>query len=172
MRTYRHLFPRIASFANLLGAFYDARRGKPLIRERAGFEFHLEENLFRLQEELVAGTYRPGPYRTSYVMEGVRRKISAAPFRDRMVHHALHQVIEPLFDWEFVFGSYACRRGKGTHRAADRCTQFGRRRRYVLKADLARFFPSVDHPRRIRTSSSGRTGPRAHREEIRLPQGR
>ena len=145
MKCWRNLFPQITSFENLVLAFRTARRWKPLTIERADFEFHLEENLFRLQEELVTGMYRPGPYRTFYVTEGVRRKISAAPFRDRVVHHALCRVIEPLFDREFIFDSYACRTGKGTHRAADRCRQFVRRYPYVLQADIAKFFPSIDH---------------------------
>lgn len=145
MKTWRNLFPRIASFENLLEAFWAARRNKALTQQRADFEFHLEDNLLWLQDELLAGTYQPGPYRTFYVWEGVRRKISAAPFRDRVVHHALHRVIEPLFDREFIFDSYACRQGKGTHRGADRCSRFLRCRPYVLKADISRFFPSVDH---------------------------
>ena len=145
VKTWRNLFPLIVSFENLVLAFRAARRGKPLTQERADFEFDLEANLFRLQEELVTGAYRPGPYGTFYVTEGVRRKISAAPFRDRVVHHALHRVIEPVLDREFIFDSYACRTGKGTHRAADRCTRFLRRQPYALKADIARFFPSVDH---------------------------
>jgi len=145
MRTWKNLFSKITSFENLLLAFRAARRGKPLTQERADFEFHLEERLFALQAELINGTYRPAPYRTFCVTEGARRKISAAPFRDRVVHHALHRVIEPLFDREFIFDSYACRVGKGTHRAADRCARFLRRHPYVLKADIAKFFPSVDH---------------------------
>jgi RNA-directed DNA polymerase len=145
VKSWRNLFPRITSFRNLYLAFRSARCGKPLTAERAAFEVDLEENLFRLQNELVTGTYLPDPYRTFYVTEGVRRKISAARFRDRVVHHALHRVIEPLFEREFIFDSYACRAGKGTHRAADRCRHFLRRYPYVLQADIARFFPSVDH---------------------------
>lgn len=77
--------------------------------------------------------------------EPKRRKISAAPFRDRVVHHALCQVIEPIFEPTFIHDSYACRVNKGTHRAVERSQRFARQYRYVLKADIRKFFPSVDH---------------------------
>ncbi|MEA3350048.1 MAG: reverse transcriptase/maturase family protein, partial [Chloroflexota bacterium] len=73
------------------------------------------------------------------------RLISAAPFRDRVVHHALCNVIEPLFDCRFIYDSYACRVGKGTHAALDRCQEFARRFPYVLQADIRHFFPNMDH---------------------------
>ncbi len=74
-----------------------------------------------------------------------RRLISAAPFRDRVGHHALVNVIEPLFEERFIGDSYANRVGKGTHRALDRCQRFARHYRYVLQCDVRQFFPSVDH---------------------------
>jgi hypothetical protein len=73
------------------------------------------------------------------------RRISAAPFRDRVVHHALMQVTWPIFEARMIDDSYACREGKGTHRALDRCQHFSRRHRYVLQCDVVRFFPSIDH---------------------------
>ena len=112
---------------------------------RARFFFHLERELLRLHEELASKTYRPGPYRTFTIYEGKTRQISAAPFRDRVVHHALTGVLEPIFERSFILDSYACRKGKGTHAAVDRCQQFARRYRYVLKADVRKFFPSIDH---------------------------
>jgi retron-type reverse transcriptase len=94
---------------------------------------------------LLAGTYRPGGYRTFEIFEPKRRLISAAPIRDRVVHHALCGVLEPVFEPTFVFDSYACRRGKGTHAALNRFRDFARRHRYVLQCDVRKFFPSVDH---------------------------
>lgn len=111
----------------------------------AAFEHDLEENLLRLQEELLTGTYRPGPYRSFYVHEPKRRLISAAPFRDRVVHHALCQVIEPAFERSFIADSFANRVGKGTHRALDRLQQLTRRFPFALQCDLRQFFPSLDH---------------------------
>ena len=98
-----------------------------------------------LRDELLEGRYHPGPYRTFTIYEPARRFISAAPYRDRVVHHALCNVTEPLFERSFVFDSYANRVGKGTHRALDRCTQYARRFRYVLQGDIRLFFPSIDH---------------------------
>jgi len=139
------LYPKIYAFANLYRAFRRARRCKRDRLEVADFEFDLEEKLLRLREELKGCTYRPGPYRSFYIRDSKRRLISAAPFRDRVVHHALVGVIEPLFERRFIGDSYANRVGKGTHRALDRCQQFSRRYRYVLQCDVRQFFPSVDH---------------------------
>ena len=97
-----------------------------------------------MQDELLAGTYASGAYRTFEIFEPKRRLISAAPIRDRVVHHALCGVLERVFEPTFVFDSYACRRGKGTHAALDRFRDFARRHRYVLQCDVRKFFPSVD----------------------------
>ncbi len=139
------LYAQLCTFGNLHGAFRRARRGKRDREEVAAFEYDLEENLFQLQEELATFIYRPGPYRSFYVHDSKRRLISAAPFRDRVVHHALVAVTEPLFEPRFIGDSYANRIGKGTHAALDRCQAFARRYRYVLQCDVRQFFPSVDH---------------------------
>jgi len=146
MKTFRHLYPQVYGFENLYIAFRKARKGgKRKKPEVAAFEYNLERELWRLHHELREKTYRPGPYRNFYVYERKKRKISAAPFRDRVVHHALCNVIEPIFERRFIHDSYACRVGKGTHRAADRAQGFARCNRYVLKCDIKQFFPSVDH---------------------------
>ena len=111
----------------------------------AAFEFELEANLFTLQKQLRDGSYEPGPYTNFTIHEPKRRLISAAPFRDRVVHHALVNVIEPIYERKFIHDSYANRAGKGTHRALDRCTHYLRRYRYVLPLDVRQFFPSIDH---------------------------
>jgi RNA-directed DNA polymerase len=86
-----------------------------------------------------------GPYHSFFIHEPKRRLISAAPFRDRVVHHALCNLIEPIFERSFIDDSYANRAGKGTHRALDRCQAFARRNHYVLQCDIRQFFPSIDH---------------------------
>jgi hypothetical protein len=139
------LYDQICSWENLLLAYRKAARGKRGRPAAAGFEHHLEDNLVALQEELLARTYAPGPYTSFYIHEPKRRLISAAPFRDRVVHHALCNVIEPIFERGFIADSYANRVGKGTHRALDRCQEFARRYRYVLQCDVRQFFPSIDH---------------------------
>ena len=105
----------------------------------------MEENLLALQAELRAGAYRPGPYTSFHIHEPKRRLISAAPFRDRVVHHALCQIIEPAFERSFIADSFANRVGKGTHRALDRLQHFSRRFRFALACDIRQFFPSIDH---------------------------
>ncbi len=94
--------------------------------------------------ELRDGGYQPGEYRQFLLHEHKPRLISAAPFRDRVVHHALCNVIEPIFDRGFIHDSYACRKGKGTHAAVDRYTEFSRRNEHVLKGDIIRYFGSID----------------------------
>ena len=145
MKRHGNLWDRMISFGSLLQAAHSAARGKRFKPGVARFVFDLERQLLLLHEELASKTYRPGPYRTFTIYEGKTRQISAAPFRDRVVHHALTGVLEPIFERSFIFDSYACRKGKGTHAAVDRCQQFARRYRYVLKADVRKFFPSIDH---------------------------
>ncbi len=147
MKPYRDLYPQVWAWENLERAYHRARTGKRGLAPAASFERRLEDNLVALQAELRAQTYQPGPYHSFYIHEPKRRLISAAPFRDRVAHHALCAVIEPLFERRFSFDSYANRVGKGTHRALDRCTHFARRYRYALQFDIVEFFPSIDHAR-------------------------
>ncbi len=135
----------IYAWENLYTAYRKAARGKRGRAPAATFEFKLEDNLIALQEELAEEQYRPGAYVNFTIHEPKRRLISAAPFRDRVVHHALCQVIEPAFERSFIEHSYANRVGKGTHRAIDQCQQWLRQYPYVLQCDLRQFFPSIDH---------------------------
>lgn len=139
------MFDTLTTWENLLLAYRKASKGKRGLANVAAFEYRLEENLLLLQEELRAQTYQPGPYHSFYIHEPKRRLISAAPFRDRVVHHALCNLIEPVFERSFIHDSYANRVGKGTHKALDRCQQYARRYRYVLSCDIRQFFPSIDH---------------------------
>lgn len=149
------LHERICSWNNLHLAWRKAARGKRGREAAARFEYHLEDNLVWLQQELRERTYRHGEYHTFTIHDPKRRLICAAPFRDRVVHHALCNVIEPIFERRFIYDSYANRVGKGTHRALDRCQHFARRFRYVLQCDIREFFPSIDHA--ILTRIVGRT---------------
>jgi retron-type reverse transcriptase len=144
-KTYTNLYPTIASFGNLYVAYRKAAKGKRGLAAVAAFEFDLERNLYRLEDELLSQTYRPGPYRSFYIRDPKRRLVSAAPFRDRVVHHALCNVITPIFERTFIGASYANRVGKGTHAALDHAQAVARRYPYVLQCDIEQFFPSVDH---------------------------
>jgi retron-type reverse transcriptase len=139
------MYETLACWENLLTAYRNAAAGKRGRPDVAAFEHRLEDNLFALQAELLAGGYRPGGYRSFLVHEPKRRLISAAPFRDRVAHHALCNLVEPVFDRTFTADSFANRRGKGTHRAVRQCQRLARRYRYVLQCDVRQFFPSIDH---------------------------
>ncbi|MDL1920672.1 hypothetical protein FBQ83_15325 [Chloroflexi bacterium CFX5] len=130
---------------NLLLAYHKAAKGKRGHADVAEFEYRLEENLLQLQQELKEQTYQPGQYHSFYIHDPKKRLISAAPFRDRVVHHALCNLIEPIFEKSFISDSYANRVGKGTHKAIDRAQQFARRFKYVLTCDIRQYFPSIDH---------------------------
>ncbi len=135
---------RISAWQNLLNAFKQAAKGKRGHPNVAAFEHRLEDNLINLREQLRSQTYRPHGYVSFYIHEPKKRLISAAPFRDRVVHHALCNVIGPLFERSFIHDSYANRINKGTHRALNRCQQLARKHRYTLPCDLRQFFPSID----------------------------
>ena len=139
------MFDRLTAFPNLLRAAHLAQRGKRRRPDVSAFFLNLELELIELQSALQTRIYQPGPFRTFVIRDKKPRLISAAPFRDRVVHHALCQVIEPLFERRFVYDSYACRKGKGPHAAVERASWYARRYQYVLKCDLAQFFPSIDH---------------------------
>lgn len=109
------------------------------------FFLSFEHNIHQLQKELLYQTYRPGPYNSFRMYRPKPRLISAAPFRDRVVHHALINVIGPLFERSFVFDCYANRKGKGTHKAIRRCQSYMRRYAYGLKCDIKKYFPTIDH---------------------------
>jgi len=145
MKTIKHLFERVYSFDNLLLAAKKAQKGKRYLPDVAAFHVRLEENLLALQEEIRSQTYQPGPYHAFLIHDPKERLISAAPYRDRVVHHALCNVIEPIFECGFIQDSYANRKGKGTHTAIERYQHFARQYRYVLKCDVRKFFPSIDH---------------------------
>ena len=145
VKTYKGLFEKIVSFENLLRAAKLAQRGKRMKIDVAKFNFGLESELLRLQDELKAQTYKPGNYRHFYVNDPKRRLISAAPYRDRIVHHAFCNIVDPIFDKTFICHSYACRLNKGTHRALDKCQSFIRANQYVLQCDISKYFFSINH---------------------------
>jgi len=141
----KDLWPRIACFENLLIAHNKARGGKRGRPEVQAFEYDLERNILQLLRELQEGSYIPSPYRTFVIQEPKQRVISAAPYRDRVVHHALMNIVEPILDARMDTGSFACRKGKGTHAALDRFTVYSRRYEWVWHGDIRKFFPSIDH---------------------------
>jgi len=138
-------FNSLVEWENLLLAHRKAAKGKRGRPPAAEFELQLADKLVGLQRDLRNRTYVPGSYHNFFIHEPKRRKISAAPFRDRVVHHALCNLIEPVFEARFIPDSYANRKDKGTHAALDRLQFFARRYRYVLRLDIVKHFPSLDH---------------------------
>ena len=160
MKTYKHLFERMWSHENLLEAVRKAKKGKSKKSYVIEFEANLENELLKLQQELSSKTYLPSPLTTFIVRDPKTRKISASHFRDRVVHHALCNIISPIFESRFIHDTYANRKGKGTLAALKRFDLFlrkvtrngadvrGKENRivgYALKIDIKHYFENVDH---------------------------
>jgi retron-type reverse transcriptase len=144
MKRYGNLYPQITDFANLLAAARQARRGKRFGDRVLAFHYHLETELITLKNELESKTYQPGAYHTFEIFEPKRRLISAAPYRDRVVHHALCNILMPIFERTFIHTSYANRWGFGTHKALKQFLQWARSYKYILQCDIRKYFPSID----------------------------
>jgi RNA-directed DNA polymerase len=136
---------RLIDFCNLYLAYQKASKGKKSKANVIHFSNELEKELFQLRTELRDRTYIPGTYRTFHIYDPKKRMISAAPFRDRVVHHALFNLIEHDLESHYIFDTYANRVRKGTHRAIKRCQKYIKSYPYFLKADIRKYFPSIDH---------------------------
>lgn len=145
MKTHKQLFPQIVSFENLLLAAQKAQKGKRFQDQVVRFNLRLETELLELQRSLKSQCYQPGPYHAFYITDPKPRMISAAPYRDRVVHHAVCNVIAPILENSLIFDTYANRKGKGTHKAILRYQHFARKYAYVLSCDIRKYFPSIDH---------------------------
>jgi len=164
MKTYKNLYSKLCSFDNLKLAFRKARRDKSLIPYVIKFENNLEEELMKLHKELSSLTYKPLSLKRFIIRDPKTRTIHASAFRDRVVYHAIVNILEPIFDKTFIYDSYASRKSKGTHKAVERFDNFKRKiskngrlaknaynknnvTGYVLKADIKHYFDTVDHER-------------------------
>lgn len=152
MKTYRNLWDKLCSEDNLFRAYKKARKHKTQKPYVLDFEKDLQNNLSLLRTELLLYAYQPKPLQTFIVRDPKTRKISKAHFRDRIIHHALCSIIEPIFEISFIYDSYANRKGKGTLKAIKRFESFSRIvsnnhtiTAFVLKADIKHYFEEVDH---------------------------
>ena len=127
MKSYKRLYSQLCSYENLKLAFKKAKKRKTLKDYVLEFESDLENNLKQLKYELENFTYKPSPLTTFIVKDPKTRRISASHFRDRVVHHALCNVIEPILEKSFIHDSFANRKGKGTHSAIERFEKFLRK---------------------------------------------
>lgn len=152
MKIYKNIFCAITAPENLFTAWDEFKSGKREKRDVQVFEWHLEQNIFALHRELCAGTYRHRPYTGFYICDPKPRHIHKASVRDRIVHHAIYSVINPLFEPTFISTSFSCRIGYGTHKGVDTLRAMMRtvsknntKPCWVLKCDIRKFFDSVDH---------------------------
>lgn len=132
-------------------AWREFRRGKRNKPDVQQFEFNLEDNLFQLHQGLQSKIYQHSNYTAFSISDPKPRRIHKAVVRDRVLHHAIFRVLYPIFDRSFIYDSYSCRLGKGTHNAVNRleifCRKLSRnynRNIFALKCDIRRFFNSVD----------------------------
>lgn len=139
------LYDKITSWQNLYLAYRKACRHKKRKAETAEWMFNCEKYLLELQDELVEHRYLPQPYRYFSIKEPKERVISVAAFRDRVVHHALVNVLEPIFESVFIKDSYATRKEKGLHRAVKAAQDYMQRNDWYLKLDISKYFDSIDH---------------------------
>ncbi len=145
MKRYGNLYYQITDFENIYLAAKKAEKGKRFRPNILKFNYNLEKELIEIKAALETQTYQPGAYRTFEITEPKPRLISAAPYRDRVIHHALCNIIGPIIETSFINDSYANRESYGNHRALKRFTQFYRTSRYVLQCDIKKYFPTIDH---------------------------
>jgi retron-type reverse transcriptase len=140
------LYQQVSSAANVLAATHNTlKHGRRYKGAGAAFSFNKEQQVITIVKELQSKTYKPGRYEQFFIYEPKKREVLAAPLKDRVVHHALHDVVEPLIDRKFIFDSYACRKNKGTHKAILRAQRFLQSNVYFVHLDVKKYFPSIDH---------------------------
>ncbi len=152
MRFYNELFNKIISLENLFSAWDEFKKDKRKKKDVLEFEWNLEENIFKLHEELAAKTYGHSPYTSFYINDPKQRHIYKAEVRDRVLHHAIFSVLNSVFEVAFIPNSFSCRIGKGTHKGVEALVKIlrqvsdnGHKPCYALKCDIKKFFDTVNH---------------------------
>lgn len=145
MKRYNNLFDLIVSFDNLLTAVKKTVRCKKQKHKIQEYYFDYENEIIQLRNELLSEVYKVSDYHFFKIYEPKEREISAAKIRDRVVYHAICNIIEPVLDKTFIFDTYACRKNKGLHSAVSRGQKFCKRFKYYLKMDISKYFDSINH---------------------------
>jgi RNA-directed DNA polymerase len=151
LKKHSNLYEKICTYENIHSSYLSCRRSKRYNDYVLNFTWNLEEELEEIRKDLVQKTYKHGSYNSFILNDSKKREIKAAPFRDRIVHRAVYNVIEPIFDKTFIYDTYACRNGKGTHKAIKRLQKFLRveetkqKPMYCLQCDISKYFQSIDH---------------------------
>lgn len=151
MKRQGNLYSEICEFENLNNAFLKVSKGRRFSKDILQYKINLEDKLTILQNELINKNYIPSSYRTFTIHKPKERIIYVSSVKDRVVHHAIMNVVAPIWDRLFIYDSYACRKGKGTHAGVKRTVKFLRKsvqqwnKVYCLKCDIKKFFPSINH---------------------------
>lgn len=152
MKVYKNVFNKVIELDNLFSAWDEFKKGKRSRPDVAYFEFELETHIFKINDELRDETYRHGPYEGFFISDPKRRHIHKATVRDRIIHHAVFSILNPLFENTFVANSFSCRIKKGSHKGVDVVTNMLRKESknnsrpcYALKCDIQKFFDNIDH---------------------------
>ncbi len=162
MKTYNKLYKKLCTKENLMSAFKKARKGKSKKNYVINFESNLDKNISILKEQLENKTYYPSKLKKFIIRDPKTRTIHSSIFRDRIVHHAIINIIQPIYEKRFIYDSFASRKDKGTHIAVKRFEYFINKvssngmkiknpytnnsiRGYVLKADVKHYFNTIDH---------------------------
>lgn len=146
MKRHNNLFDKIVDKDNLLLAYKKAKKHKSWQQKVIRVEKDLDNLIEELRLSLINGTYKTAEYRTKKIYEPKERTIYVLPFYpDRIVHHAIMNILEPIWDNLFISDSYACRKNKGQHKGSQKCMKFVRKNKYCLKCDISKFYPSINH---------------------------
>jgi hypothetical protein len=145
MKRVGHLLESIADPENLRCALHEASKGKRAKADIIAYQEQAESQLAQLRDGLISETVDLGGYRQFKVYEPKERVITVAPFGQRVLHHAIMRVCEPVFDRRLIHHTYACRKDKGRIAALDAAGRFGRTQSYYLKLDIRKYFDSIDH---------------------------
>lgn len=145
MKRIGNLIPLIADPDNLRLAFWKAKKGKSSKKDVIGFGANLDQNLLKLRNQIINGNPIVGDYHYFTIYDPKERQICAAPFSERVLHHAIMNVCHPVFERYQIFDSFACRKGKGTYAALERAHFFQKKYKWYLKLDVRKFFDSIKH---------------------------
>lgn len=152
MKIYKDIFEKIVSLENLFSAWNKFKSDKGKKKDVQRFEWELEQNIFQLHRELRTRTYKHHNYSSFFIRDPKQRHIHKAEVRDRILHHAIFRIINPIFEETFIAKSFSCRVGKGTHKGIIALEKMIRKESknyskccYILKCDVSKFFDTIDH---------------------------
>lgn len=152
MKIYKNEFEKIISLENLFAAWDAFKSDKRNRFDVQVFERNLEENIFELHRNLKAKKYKHGAYSGFWIRDPKPRHIHKATVRDRVLHHAIFNTLNPIFEPTFIAQSFSCRVGRGTHKGIEalgtitnKISKNSHKSTFALKCDVKKFFDSVDH---------------------------